>query len=102
MQVRQTVRWISASVDPPNLGSYSYGKGITMRVTSKGQVTIPQRIRDQLGIRPGDEVEFVSEDSLVVLRRIARPEVVAERLALYRGSADAGLSTEEILRLTRT
>ena len=73
-----------------------------MKVNRKFQVTIPQSIREALGIRPGDEVEFVSEGSEAVLRRVVRPEVVAERLASYRGSADAGLSTEEILKLTRT
>jgi AbrB family looped-hinge helix DNA binding protein len=29
------------------------------RVTSKGQVTIPKAVRDELGLKPGDEVEFV-------------------------------------------
>jgi AbrB family looped-hinge helix DNA binding protein len=72
-----------------------------VRVTEKGQVTIPQEIRRALGIRPGDEVEFVAEDQYAVLRRVARPERVAERLAAYRGAADAGMSTEEILNLTR-
>ena len=72
-----------------------------MRVTEKGQVTIPQSIRHALGIRPGDEVEFECEDEHAIIRRTARPERVAERIAAYRGAADAGLSTEEILELTR-
>lgn len=72
-----------------------------MRVTEKGQVTIPQEIRHALGIRPGDEVAFDCEGEHAVLRRVARPEQVAERVAAYRGVADAGLSTEEILKLTR-
>ena len=38
-----------------------------MRVTEKGQVTIPKPIRDRLGIRPGSEVEFVERDEIVVL-----------------------------------
>ena len=33
-----------------------------MRVTSKGQVTIPQKIRDKAGLLPGTEVEFAFED----------------------------------------
>ncbi len=40
-----------------------------MRVTEKGQVTIPKPIRDKLGIVPGSEVEFVSRRSEVVLER---------------------------------
>lgn len=40
-----------------------------MRVTEKGQVTIPKPIRDRLGISPGSEVEFVERDSVVVLEK---------------------------------
>ena len=40
-----------------------------MRVTTKGQVTIPKDIREHLGIKPGSEVEFVREDRVVLLRR---------------------------------
>ena len=40
-----------------------------MRVTEKGQVTIPKEIRDRLGIGPGSEVDFVERDSVVVLEK---------------------------------
>jgi len=40
-----------------------------MRVTEKGQVTIPKHIRDRLGILPGSEVEFVERDSAVLLEK---------------------------------
>ncbi|TVQ27486.1 MAG: AbrB/MazE/SpoVT family DNA-binding domain-containing protein [Spirochaetaceae bacterium] len=72
-----------------------------MRVTEKGQVTIPQAIRNSLGIKPGTEVEFILEGDSARLRRVSRPDVVAERRQRFAGSADAGLSTEDILRLTR-
>lgn len=72
-----------------------------MRVTEKGQVTIPQPIRNALGIVPGSEVEFVLEGDHARLQRVVRPEIVREQLQRYAGSADAGLSTEEILKLTR-
>ena len=39
-----------------------------MRVTTKGQVTIPKNIRDRLGIEPGSEVEFVEKENVVVFR----------------------------------
>ena len=39
-----------------------------MRLTEKGQVTIPKRIRDKLGVGPGSEVEFVEHGDGVVLR----------------------------------
>lgn len=72
-----------------------------MRVTEKGQVTIPLEIRRSLGIEPGTEVEFILEDDSVRLRRVAHAEAVREQLQKYAGTADSGLSTEEILSLTR-
>ncbi|RJG43696.1 AbrB/MazE/SpoVT family DNA-binding domain-containing protein [Mesorhizobium sp. DCY119] len=44
-----------------------------MRVTTKGQVTIPKEIRDRLGIEPGSEVEFVERDSAVFLEKRDAP-----------------------------
>jgi AbrB family looped-hinge helix DNA binding protein len=72
-----------------------------MRVTSKGQVTIPLRIRRLLGIRAGSEVEFTEEEGRVYVSRKVVTDEVRETVGRYRGSADAGLSTEEILALTR-
>ena len=75
-----------------------------MRITSKGQVTIPQAIREQAGLLPGSEVEFVLEEGKVRLRPIqprpglGRGERIVQRL---RGSATVRLSTDEILALTR-
>ena len=43
-----------------------------MRVTSKGQVTIPKPIRDRLGIGPGSRVEFIEQDNDVVLVKQGR------------------------------
>ncbi|MCG6114638.1 MAG: AbrB/MazE/SpoVT family DNA-binding domain-containing protein [Mesorhizobium sp.] len=52
-----------------------------MRVTSKGQVTIPKHIRDRLGIEPGSEVEFVETDEVVVLEK--RDELPASPIASF-------------------
>ncbi len=43
----------------------------TSKVTRKGQVTIPQDIRETLGIREGDSVQIVLENDRVMLRRVA-------------------------------
>jgi len=72
-----------------------------MTITEKGQVTIPQPIREALGLRPASEVEFILEGDHAILRKKERVDIVAERLARYRGSADAGMSTDDILALTR-
>ncbi len=73
-----------------------------MRITSKGQVTIPREIRDALGIAPSSEVDFVREGNRVWLRK-RKPGVVRGKslVARMRGRATSRLSTEEILQMTR-
>ncbi len=70
-------------------------------VTSKGQVTIPKPIRDRLGIERGDAIEFeFAADGRVVMAKVGgRPPT--NRFASLRGRAGAGLSTDEIMALTR-
>jgi antitoxin PrlF len=72
-----------------------------VRVTSKGQVTIPQAIRDELGIQPGTEVGFEVDGHGVRIVKTAesrRGRALAERL---RGSGHGRLSTDETLALMR-
>jgi AbrB family looped-hinge helix DNA binding protein len=73
-----------------------------MRITSKGQVTIPQKIQDQLGLLPNTEVEFVVEGRAVRIMkapsRRTRGDGVVRRL---RGRANISMTTDEILALTR-
>jgi AbrB family looped-hinge helix DNA binding protein len=72
-----------------------------MRVTTKGQVTIPQNIREKWGITPSTEVDFIEEDGKVYLVKKAMPEPQT-RFRRFRGSATVKLSTEEIMSLTRS
>jgi AbrB family looped-hinge helix DNA binding protein len=70
-------------------------------VTSKGQVTIPKPIRDRLGIERGDAVEFeLASDGRVVLVKVDGGRPVS-RFEALRGRAGEGLSTDEIMALTR-
>jgi AbrB family looped-hinge helix DNA binding protein len=73
-----------------------------MKVTTKGQVTIPQTIREKLRIYPGSEVEFILEGESVMLKPIAAAHqkipAFIERLV---GSATLKMSTDEIMALTR-
>ncbi len=73
-----------------------------MKVTTKGQVTIPMEIRDQLGIHPGAEVDFVVEGNVVrivpIKRANAQGRDVIERM---RGRASLKMTTDEIMALTR-
>jgi AbrB family looped-hinge helix DNA binding protein len=72
-----------------------------MRVTSKGQVTIPQRIRQQLGIAPGSEVDFQLDEHGVRLVRVGGRDGHALAAGM-RGTATVAMSTEEIMALTRS
>ena len=72
-----------------------------MRVTTKGQVTIPQEIRRQLGVGPGTEVDFVREGDRVYLTKARDRQGRAGRFSQVRGSATSAMTTEEILALTR-
>lgn len=72
-----------------------------MRMTAKGQVTIPQELRQRFDLGPGAEVEVVAtEDGALV--RPTRAGGSGRRLVdQLRDRADAGLDADEILRLTR-
>lgn len=73
-----------------------------MRITSKGQVTIPQEIREQVGLLPDTEVEFEVEGNAVRIRK-ARGSRAGGRavVARLRGRGDRTLTTDEIMGLTR-
>jgi antitoxin PrlF len=49
-------------------------KSFTSVVTSKGQITVPQEIRERLGLRKGDRIEFVAKKNSTVVRRVATEE----------------------------
>ena len=75
-----------------------------MRITSKGQVTIPVEIREKAGLLPGTEVDFELDGGAVRIvrarspRRETRGDQIVRRL---RGSATVKMSTDEIMALTR-
>ena len=73
-----------------------------MRITSKGQVTIPQAIREQFGFLPNTEVEFLVQDGVIWLEK-AQGENRRARAWLdrARGTADIRMTTDEIMALTR-
>jgi AbrB family looped-hinge helix DNA binding protein len=53
----------------------------TTRITSKGQITIPKIVREQLGIDAGDEIEFLADNGGFRVRK----RIVASPFAPYRG-----------------
>jgi AbrB family looped-hinge helix DNA binding protein len=76
-----------------------------MRITSKGQVTIPKEIRDKAGLLPETEVEFAVERGVVTIRRAPHPgtrDRGAKLVAHLRSFRDkVTMSTDEVMALTR-
>lgn len=70
-----------------------------MRVTQKGQVTIPLKVRQALGIRAGSDVQFELEEHGA--RLLVDRDHAAEEIARMRGAGEGEMTTEEILALTR-
>ncbi|HEV8031769.1 MAG TPA: AbrB/MazE/SpoVT family DNA-binding domain-containing protein [Stellaceae bacterium] len=74
------------------------------RMTSKGQVTIPKRFRDYLGLKPGAEVGFTfgKEGEIVLTAERDQPKEPPEsRFAAIRGTLDLGMTTDEFMRFLR-
>lgn len=70
-------------------------------ITTKGQVTIPKPVRERLGVKPGDKIAFeLTEDGRVLIER-ARGKAPRSRFQKLRGHAGQGMTTDQILALTR-
>ena len=73
-----------------------------MKITDKGQVTIPKAIRDKMGFLPRTEVEFVvSRDRLVLRKADGNKRRGKKLIAAMRGRASGKMSTDQIMALTR-
>jgi AbrB family looped-hinge helix DNA binding protein len=73
-----------------------------MRITSKGQVTIPQQVRRALGLEPGDEVEIVVHEGAARIIPVDGPTGRGRRtVEALLGRGDVKLTTDEIMALTR-
>lgn len=73
-----------------------------MKLNSKGQVTIPAALRHRHGLREGDEVDVVDEGGrLQIVRRRGASTRGESIVARMRGTATTGMTTDEIMRLTR-
>lgn len=73
-----------------------------MNITSKGQVTIPLRIRNRFGLKPGTAVEFIANGDLVVLKpQKRRAKDSAEQWLSEATGYLHGKSTTELMKITR-
>ena len=74
----------------------------TMKITTKGQVTIPQEIREKYGFLPHTEVEFIAEEGEVRLVKKKVEDSFGNKIVSHlRGRGTVEMTTDEIMSLTR-
>ena len=72
-----------------------------MKVTSKGQVTIPMDVRERAGLLPGTDVEFIIDGKRVVIIKKG-PSLRGRRIVdSLRGKGTVKMTTKQIMALTR-
>ena len=69
---------------------------ITAKVTSKGQITIPRKVREKLGIHPGEEVGFEEKEGMVVMKKALTVSPFDKWTGMLRHQK--GKKTDEIIR----
>jgi AbrB family looped-hinge helix DNA binding protein len=73
-----------------------------MRITQKGQVTIPENIREKYGLMPYTDVDFIEEKGKIYLVATSKKNQRGRTImAQLRGTATVRMTTDEILALTR-
>jgi antitoxin PrlF len=81
-----------------------------MRITSKGQVTIPKHIREKLGVQPGDDIGFREEGQALIVEKTEEPPKVNAGVELVKALRGIGpsmrhgrpmMTAEELTELTR-
>ena len=109
---RLPILLVSDTAVPPNgsldmsiifhsITTVSNTKESLMKITIKGQVTIPQHIRERHGFLPGTEVHFVDDgDEVRLVKGVEKPRRGPRLVAHMRGRADTRMTTDEIMALT--
>lgn len=72
-------------------------------VTAKGQVTLPKKVRDAVGIKPGDRVEASATASGAVLieKADAKDDYLARLYEIARRRPLRGITTDELMKMSR-
>ncbi|GAA5147007.1 hypothetical protein GCM10023321_07320 [Pseudonocardia eucalypti] len=65
-------------------------------VSEKGQVTIPKQLRRELGIEPGETLEFAVEDGRLVAHKVRQRDPVDSVYGILRGGQSADEFLNEI------
>ena len=71
-----------------------------MRVTTKGQVTIPINVRQMMGIMPETDIDFREDNGRFYIVKTNKPKKTGQ-FKKFRGIATTEMSTDEIMDLTR-
>lgn len=100
MTIHERAGWVVRNRAGGNTKWYYHCYHGIMRVTSKGQVTIPQDVRRRLGIEPGSEVDFEVDDDGAV-RLVRRTERGGAAIVARMRGRRLKMSTDEIMALTR-
>ena len=67
---------------------------ITAKITSKGQITLPKKVRQKLGVEPGEIVSFEEKEDMIFIRKAVRPSPFDR----WKGALNArAKSTDEII-----
>ena len=72
-----------------------------MFVTTKGQVTIPQYLREKYKIFPHTEIDFIEENGKIYIKKLNNSKKIKQVFNKFRRIATVKMSTEEIMSLTR-
>ena len=79
-------------------------KPATTKLSSRGQVVIPEEIRNRLGLEPGAQFVVVGEGDVVVLKALKPPKMKDFQALLRKArksAEDAGLKPSDVERATR-
>ena len=79
-------------------------KPATTKLSSKGQVVIPEEIRTRLGLEPGARFVVVGEGDTVILKRLKAPSMSEFKALLDQAQASAeaaGLTPDDVARVIR-
>lgn len=86
---------------PPSITYHSNTEEAAMKITTKGQVTIPLHVRERLGLLPNTEVDFRVDGDTVVLTKAGVRSKGQRLIEHMRGRGTVRMSTDEIMALMR-
>lgn len=70
-------------------------------ISTKGQVTIPKKIREKLGIKEGDIIEFIEENGLVYLQRKRSIKKEEKKFRQFKGIIKSSITSDQFIKELR-